>query len=101
MSAQSQTVGAAGMGLVIANFWFGGAKGSTSAGLFQKNSGKSALAHDNLKIVGLELLFVAVATFLASVNSNLGTAMVVMILALWVLWAMLHFTAADTAKIGG
>lgn len=97
MNGQQQVVAAGGAALVLANFWLGGARGTVSTGVF--NGGASAQqtadAHSELKKFAGELAFVAVATLLAGLSSQAGTAMVAVIAALFLVWAMNHFTSPD------
>lgn len=91
MTTRQSLVGAGGIALLVANFWTGEARATVSGGLFAKD-GNPAAAHRELKVIGGELLFVAVATLLAGISDAWGTAMVAVIVALFVLWAINHFS---------
>lgn len=90
MNGTQSVVGFGGAGLVFANFWFGNDKGTVAAGLFSKG-GDAASAHKALLTVGGEMLFVIVATVLAGASDSIGTVMAVLIVGLWILWAMHHY----------
>lgn len=95
MSSKSQLVGAAGVGLIAANFWTGPNRAALGAGLFSKNPTSDAqdAAHEAFKQVGIELLAVAVLTIVASTSDNLASACLAIIVALFILWAMTHYGA--------
>lgn len=90
MNGTQSLVAAGGIGLVIANYWTGPAKAQVSSGAFQKG-GDVAAAHGQIKIIAGELLFVGVATLLAGLGDTWATAMVVLIVALFTLWAINHY----------
>lgn len=96
MNTKQDLVAVAGIGLITANFWLGGARDTVSAGLFNgaAHPDQVASAHTSLKTAGAELLFVAVATLLAGMSDNAGTAMLSVIVALGVLWAIHHFSGS-------
>jgi hypothetical protein len=96
----SQTfVGAAGVGLVAANFWFGSSKDTVSAGLF--GSGDPTAAHKALVGLGGEVAFVIVATVLAGISGSWAAALSVIMVGLFILWAINHFSSAKTTTSGG
>lgn len=91
MNTQQSVVAAGGLGLVAANWWtkqrhviFAGAFNSSAS------TAQQAAAHKALLTVGAQLLFVAVASFLAGTSSGLGNAMVAMIVALAILWLITY-----------
>ena len=89
MNGTQSLVGFGGAGLVFANFWFGGNRASLSGGLFGK--GSTSAAHSVLLTLGGEMLLVLVLTVLAGVSDGLGSVFSVLIVGLWILWAMHHF----------
>lgn len=89
MTGAQSLVGLGGVGLVGANFWFGGDHPTVSAGLF--GSGDPGAAHGALLRLGGEMLLVVVITVLAGVSDTWGTAMAVAIVGLWILWAINHY----------
>lgn len=92
MSGKQQAVGALGAALVAANFWTGSNRPLVSAVVGKGSTpADAAAAHTALKSVGLELLFVAVATLLAGLSDGLAGAMIAVIVALFILWAVTHF----------
>ena len=93
MSGKSNLVGAGGIGLIAANFWLGGARKTVGAGLVKgAQPGTATNAHTEIKKVAAELLFVGVAVLIASVNDTAATAMLAVIVALFVLWSIHHFS---------
>jgi hypothetical protein len=80
------------VGLVVANFWFGGSRSAVSAGLF--GSGDPGVAHKALIALGGEMLFVIVATVLAGISSTWAATMTFVIVALAILWAINHYSSA-------
>jgi hypothetical protein len=102
VTGSQSIVGAGGIGLVLANFWFGSNRKVVSAGLF--GNGDPSAAHQSLLVLGGEALFVIVATLLAGISDSWGAAMAVLIVALWVLWAINHYaggTQTQSASAGG
>lgn len=91
----SQTlVAAGGIGLIAANYWLGGAKQTVTAGTLTKGASADATAasHTEIKKVAAELLFVGVATLIAGISDAAASAMLAVIAALFVLWAINHYT---------
>lgn len=88
-SGQQQVVGAGGLALLLTNFWARGGRATIVKGALTSNNpaGVNA-AHTELKKLGGQLLFVGAAALIAGTNDNLGTAMVVVVVALWILWLM-------------
>jgi hypothetical protein len=99
MTGSQTFVGAAGVGLVAANFWLGSARSTVSAGLF--GSGDPSAAHKALLGLGGEVAFVLIATVLAGVNGAWGAAISVVMVGLIILWAMHHFSPATATTSGG
>lgn len=87
MNGKQSVVAAGGVGLIVANFWTGPGRPAIVGGLFDKN-GDPAAAHAQIKMLGGELLFVAVAALLAGISDGWGSAMAVLVVALFVLWAI-------------
>lgn len=92
MSGSQTVVGALGVGLIGANFWTE-QRADVAAGAFSKNAtaAQTATAHATLKIIAAELLAVGVATILAGLSPSAGGAMVAILLALALVWAIKHF----------
>jgi hypothetical protein len=86
-------VGAAGLGLVAANYWTGAARHDFAGGALTAgaNAAQTAAAHKTLKILAVELLFVGGAVLIAGQSPAAGAAMSAMIAALFVLWAIHHY----------
>jgi hypothetical protein len=99
VNGPASIVGLGGAGLVFANFWLGNDKGTVAGGLF--GSGDAASAHKVLLTLGGEMLFVIVATVLAGASDAIGTVMVVLIVGLWILWAMHHYGGLPTTSSKG
>ena len=93
MNTQQSVVAAGGLALVAANWWTGSRK-TIFAGAFNSSAStaQEAAAHKALYALGLQLLFVAVAAFLAGINTSLGNAMLAMIAALAILWLITYNT---------
>lgn len=87
MNAQQNIVGAAGLGLVAANFWTK-QRAAVSAGAFNSSASSAASekGHEALVTIGAELLFVGVATLLAGASASFGNAMIAVVIALGILW---------------
>lgn len=99
MNGQQNIVAAGGMGLIAANFWFGGARGTVAQGLF-KSGGSTYAYHTELKKIGIEMVTVAAMTLLAGISSSWGTAMVAVIVGLFILWALLHYSGSTQPTTG-
>lgn len=94
MSSGKQTlVAAGGLGLIAANFWLGGARQTVNAGLFTPGAapGMATNAHTEIKRIALELLFVGVAVLIAGVSDGASSAMLAVIVGLFILWSINHF----------
>lgn len=89
MTGTQSLVGFGGVGLVAANFWFGGQRSQVSAGLF--GSGDPGVAHTALLTLGGEMLLVVVVTVLAGISDAWAGVMAAVIVGLWILWAMHHY----------
>lgn len=98
MDGKQSVVAVGGVGLVLANYWIGGARGKVSAGLFNPG-GDVAGAHRQLVTFAGELLFVGVATVLAGVSDSWASAMVAVIVGLWILWAIHHYSGGQPAQL--
>lgn len=92
-TTKQQLVGVSGAGLVIANFWLGDARTVVRQAVGQASPSQAATvsAHAEIKKFFLELLFIAGATLIAGVNDGAGSAMLAMIVALGILFAIQHF----------
>lgn len=95
MSGKSQLIGAAGVGLIGANFWTGPQRSQLSAGFFSKGAtaADTAAAQAVLKQLGAEALFVGVATLIGSTGDSGGNAMLAVIVALGIVWAITHYAS--------
>jgi hypothetical protein len=92
VSGKQNLVAAGGLGLIAANFWLGGARQTVSAGLTKGAApGTATNAHTEIKRVALELLFVGVAVVIAGASDGAASAMLAVIVALFVLWAINHY----------
>lgn len=87
-------VGAAGVGLVLTDYWLGSARSAISGSIF--GSGNTVQAHGDLKVLGGELLFVVIATVLAGISTSWASVMAVVIVALWILWTI-HWSTTKGA----
>lgn len=96
MTGSQTLVGAGGVGLVFANFWFGGDRPQVSASLF--GSGDPGTAHTALVKLGGEMLLVVVLTVLAGLSDQWGSAMAVVIVGLAILWAINHYSKSSTPQ---
>jgi hypothetical protein len=99
MTGGQSFVGFAGAALVFANFWLGGNRQTVAGGLF--GTGDTASAHKILLTLGGEMLLVVVMTIIAGASDALAPVMVVLILGLWLLWAMNRFGGKTTAPTTG
>lgn len=105
MDGTQQLVGAGGAVLVLANFWKPATRQTLNAGLFNSSatSAQTEKAHGELIKLGSAGAFVVAAVLIAGANKSAGTAMAVMIVTLFVLWALNHYspaTSAATARKG-
>lgn len=91
MTGTQSVVAAGGIGLIVANMWTGTQRKELAA-IF---GGPAASVPPHTALVQLagEMLFVVVATILAGLSSNWGTAMAVAIVGLFILWAINHYGA--------
>lgn len=95
MNGSQQIVGLGGMGLIAVNFWTGPQRsdiGPLLAGQSAPNS------HAAFREIGAELLFVVIATALAGVGGSWGTAMAAVVIGLFILWGIQHYTTPHPAK---
>lgn len=94
MSGKQQLVAAGGIGLIAANFWLGGARQTVTTGALTKGASPAATsdAHTEVKRIAAELLFVGLAVLISGVSDAAGSAMLAVIAALAVLWAINHYT---------
>jgi hypothetical protein len=98
MNGVQTVVAAGGVGLVVANMWTGTQRQQV-AQMF--GGGSAPSAHTALVQLAGEMLFVVVATILAGVSDVWGALMAVVIVGLWLLWAMNHYGAKTTPVMGG
>lgn len=101
MNGQQQIVGLGGLALIGANFWLtdqkqtfaaGALSNSGQSGLTPKSTAQTEAAHSLVKQIAAELLFVGVATLLAGMSSQAGNAMIAVVAALAILWAIKHYS---------
>lgn len=90
MTGQQTIVATGGLGLVVLNYWTGPNRATVAGGLFNPG-GNTTAARKALVSLGGELLFVVVASVLAGISDSWGTAMVAVIVALFILWAINHY----------
>lgn len=93
MSGQQQIVAAGGAGLVVLAFWTGESHKTISDGLFHSHASDKSIraAHAELVKLAAAVLFVAVATILAGLSSQWGTAMTAVVAGLFILWAITRY----------
>lgn len=101
MTGLQNVVGFGGAGLVFANFWLGGKRHEIANGLFGSASGNTTTAHGDLLTLGAEMLFVIVATVLAGISDAWASIMAVIVVGLWILWAMNYFGHFKQTTTGG
>lgn len=89
-----QIVGLGGAGLIAVNFWTGSQRKAVADGLFQKGSDTSK-SHADLTQLGAEILFVVVATVLAGVSDSWANAMALVIVGLFIVWALNKYGAGN------
>lgn len=94
MSDKQPIVAAAGFGLILADYWLGGSRETVQAGALTPNATTQATfgAHGALAKIGSELAFVLVATLLAGFSDAAASAMLALIVALAILWAIHHYS---------
>lgn len=95
MQGKQTFVAGAGAALVLVNFWTSPQRSTIIGGIY--GNGDPATAHQGLIKLGGEILFVVVATILAGLSDNFATIMVLVIVALFILWAMHHYGPKQTA----
>lgn len=95
MSDKQNLVAAGGLGLIAVNFWLGGARQTVTAGSLKPGSTGDATAasHTAIKKIAGELLFVGIAVLVSGISDAAGTAMLAVIAALAVLWAIHHYSS--------
>lgn len=94
MSGQQGLVAVGGIGLIGANYWLGGARQTVKAGALTPGAttAQTTAAHQQLKTVLIELMFVGVGVLLAGISDAAGSAALAVLVALGVLWAINHYT---------
>lgn len=93
MDGKQQFAGLAGITLLAANFWTSDAHKAFAGGALSHNASgaQQAAAHAALKKYGGALLGVAAGVLLAGASDQAGTAVIAVIVALFILWAMGHY----------
>jgi hypothetical protein len=99
VTTKQTLVGFGGTALIAANFWRSSDRTSISSAIFSGSS--LSAAHQALLDVAFEAVFVVVATVLAGVNDSIGSAMVVLFVALWILWLMNTGAGSSTKSHAG
>lgn len=84
MSAQQNLVGAAAIGLVVANVWNGGQRPALAAVV--SGSGPTDGTHTAVKQVGIELLGAGVLTLVSGSSTRAGNIGLLIVTCLWILW---------------
>lgn len=84
MSAQAQMVGAAGVGLIVAN-WATSDQRVIISGLWD---GSGDPAHQDVKKLGAQILGVGVLTLMAGSSGSAGNVAVAILAAFWLIWLM-------------
>lgn len=95
MTGKQQLVGAAGVGLVLLEFWTSDAHSVITGGLFGSSS--PTAGHSALKTFALELVFVGGATLIAGVSDGWANAMLALLVGLGLLFAINHPHPFQTA----
>lgn len=94
MSAQQQLVGAAGVGLVVANAWTGTQR-TDLAQLFGTPAPGAAVdgfaPHHAAKAIGAELIGVTALVLVAGAGTSAGNAALAAIACLWLLFLAQHY----------
>lgn len=95
-SGTASLVGVGGVALVAANFWTSPARATVHSGILDKNATADATtdAHKTLKGLLVQLLFVGAMVLIAGVSDSAATAMLAILAALGVLWAINHYSSS-------
>lgn len=103
MSGQQQIVAAGGAGLLLLNFWTGPDRATINAGLFDSHATPDAqnAAHKTLVRFAATAVALAAGVLLSGASSQWGSAMVAILVALFILWTMNHYGAGAPAAAGG
>lgn len=91
MNGTSQLVGAAGVGLIVANAWTGPQHvklASVVGGITAGGAGTPADAHEAVKQLGIELLAVGALVLVAEQGDSAAHGALAAITCLWLIWAM-------------
>jgi len=96
MDGKTAVVGIGGLGLIAANFWNGNQRQAIGGTVWKGNNPQ--VAHKALLGLSGELLLVFLMYLGAGASDGLATAMVVVVITLWVLWAIAHYTGAGNAN---
>lgn len=84
MSTQQNLVGAAAIGLVVANVWTGAQRPALAAVV--SGTGPTAETHTAAKQLGIELLGAGVLTLVSGSSSKAGNTGLLIVVCLWILW---------------
>lgn len=96
MEGKQSVVALGGLALVGVNWWNSDQRGAISDA-FAGHS-HPAKAHSALLQMGGELLLVLVVTIVAGMSDSLGTGMLALIAALWILWGIQHYAGVAPGK---
>lgn len=99
MNGAQTLVGIGGLGLIAVNYWTGSQRAPVTSILStQPSTQQLAQSHGALVEIGGEFLFVLVAVVLSGTSDGLGKALVAVIVALWVLWGINHYSKAPSSS---
>lgn len=98
MDGKTAIVGIGGLGLVAANYWTGNQRRLLGGAVFTPSHGGRTEAHSALLAVGGELLLVGLLYLLAGASDQLANVAVVLVLTLWVLFAITRSTGAPATS---
>lgn len=99
MNGKQELVAVAGLALVGLDLWKGKARHDIG-GILTANpkAGAIGTAHRDLVGIAAELIFVGALVLIAGMNDQLGTAAIAIIVALFVLWLMLHTSSSSSTN---
>lgn len=93
MNGPQQAAAAGGAGLLVLNYWTGPDRKTINAGLFDAKAtdADKAAAHGTLVRFAAAAVALAVGVLLAGASPQWGSALVAIIAALFILWAINHY----------
>jgi hypothetical protein len=95
MNGAQTVVGLGGVGLIAVNFWTGPQRAAVGPVVTGAPGASVSSAHTELVQVGAELLFVTVAAVAAGIGPGWGQGMVAVIVGLFILWAIHHYSGGQ------